>query len=135
LEWVVIVPYKAQAELIRRRLRRKLTASQDLNLQERVATVDSFQGGECSRVVYGFTRSNQNGNVGFLRELRRLNVAMTRTQEQLVMVGDAETLTQAQDRPFRETMEALREHVQYQGEWLSAEECQARLVALGEPLS
>ncbi|MFI0409211.1 AAA domain-containing protein [Actinomadura sp. 3N508] len=58
-----------------------------------VGTVDSFQGGEREVILYGFTRSNDAGRVGFLRELRRANVAFTRAQFQLVLVGDLTTLT------------------------------------------
>jgi hypothetical protein len=127
LDWVVIVPYRAQAQLIRRKLAQKLPAAPSLSLDEKVATVDSFQGGECSRVIYGFTRSNDQGKVGFLRELRRLNVAMTRARQQLVLVGDLDTLTRAKDSPFRDLAQALKAHVQRTGEVLSYAEYQARL--------
>ncbi len=129
LDWVVIVPYRAQARRIRHELARRLPAAPDLNLDERVATVDSFQGGECDRVIYGFTRSNHERKVGFLRELRRLNVAMTRARKQLVLVGDAATLTQARNTPFRNMAQALQAHVQRTGELLSYDECQARLTS------
>lgn len=129
LDWVVIVPYRAQAQLIRRKLARKLPAAPGLNLDERVATVDSFQGGECNRVIYGFTRSNDQRKVGFLRELRRLNVAMTRARQQLVLVGDLGTLTRAKNEPFRDMVQALKAHVQRRGELLSYDECQARLAS------
>jgi len=129
LDWVVIVPYRAQAGRIRHELARRLPAAPDLNLDERVATVDSFQGGECDRVIYGFTRSNREHRVGFLRELRRLNVAMTRAMKQLVLVGDVSTLTQAHDVPFRNMAQALLAHVREKGELLSYEECQRRLAS------
>jgi hypothetical protein len=127
LDWIVIVPYRAQAQRIRRELARRLPAAPDLNLDERVATVDSFQGGECDQVIYGFTRSNYECRVGFLRELRRLNVAITRARKQLVLVGDVATLTQARNISFRNLAQALLAHVQQMGELLSYVECQARL--------
>jgi superfamily I DNA/RNA helicase len=127
LDWAVIVPYRAQAALIRQELARRLPAAPDLNLEERVATVDSFQGGERDRILYGFTRSNRQGEVGFLRELRRLNVALTRARQQLVLVGDAITLTQAHNVSFRDVARALLTHTRQVGELLSYEECQVRL--------
>ena len=128
-DWVVIVPYRAQALQVRRELNNRLPAAPDLNLQERISTVDSFQGGECEYVIYGFTRSNATHNIGFLRELRRLNVAMTRAQRQLVLIGDMATLTQARDAPFREVMRMLVNHVRQVGDYLPYKECQARLAS------
>jgi superfamily I DNA and/or RNA helicase len=127
LNWAVIVPYRAQARLIRRELTQRLPSAPGLRLEEQVATVDSFQGGERDRILYGFTRSNLRGQVGFLRELRRLNVAITRAREQLVLVGDALTLTQARDIPFRDLARVLLAHVQQVGELLTHDECQTRL--------
>jgi len=125
-EWVVIVPYRAQADFIVQQLHARLGVI-DFKLQDRVSTVDSFQGGEKNKVIYGFTRSNTHGGVGFLKELRRLNVAMTRAKQQLVMVGDTSTLINASDGGFRRMAIALRDYVRQHGELLSYTECQERL--------
>ncbi len=107
VEWGVIVPYKKQAENIRRVLRLRRRALPEAVLQDWVATVDAFQGKERDLIIYGFTRSNARGNVGFLAELRRLNVSLTRAKRQLVLVGDAPMLTQARDAAFAHLMQAL----------------------------
>lgn len=127
-EWVVIVPYKAQAELIRRLLKFHIgNEVQGKSFHERVATVDSFQGGECQKVIYGFTRSNRENKIGFLKEPRRLNVALTCPKEQLVLIGDASTLSRAQNEAFRTLFNALQEHAIQQGDFLSYEDCRQRL--------
>ncbi|MFE6333526.1 DEAD/DEAH box helicase [Streptomyces sp. NPDC057798] len=120
-EWAVIVPYRAQAALVRSRLAPPAAGGGD------VATVDSFQGGERDVVLYGFTRSNPGGNVGFLDELRRANVAFTRARRQLVLVGDLNTLTRATDPEFRDLARALREHVDTQGQILRCRDLRALL--------
>ena len=58
----------------------------------RVGTVDSFQGQETDLVVFSATRSNAFGDMGFLRDPRRLCVAITRARRGLILVGDAHTL-------------------------------------------
>ena len=58
----------------------------------RVGTVDSFQGQETDLVVFSATRSNAFGDMGFLRDPRRLCVAITRARRGLVVVGDVKTL-------------------------------------------
>ncbi len=131
IDWLVIVPYQEQATCIRTRLQ-QLTADYQLDLQARVATVDSFQGGECQKVLYSFTRSNSRHAIGFLSELRRLNVALTRAQEQLILVGDSTTLSNATragqpDEPFQILMKALIQHARQEGEYLSSHECRMRL--------
>lgn len=125
-EWIVIVPYKAQADYIISLLE-KLIEMPDFHWNERIATVDSFQGGERKTIIYGFTRSNTAGNVGFLTDLRRFNVAITRAKQQLVLVGDFSTLTSTNDPGFRELMLSLRRYVKECGELLTYEECQRRL--------
>ena len=126
LEWIVIVPYKAQAQCVITLLQ-KHVEMHGIPLEDRVATVDSFQGGERDKVIYSFTRSNSRGEVGFLTELRRLNVAMTRSREQLVMIGDFSTLRNATDVPFRDLVRHLYEYSRKCGEVLSYEQCQLRL--------
>lgn len=91
----VIVPYRKQAEVIRRELRQRGCGWSEDALLNRIATVDSFQGRELDVVLFGFTRSNAEGRIGFLAELRRLNVSLTRARRQLVLVGDSVTLSNA----------------------------------------
>jgi superfamily I DNA and/or RNA helicase len=114
-EWVVIVPYRAQARLIIHELSKRID-SPDIALAERVATVDSFQGGERPKVIYGFTRSNEKGLIGFLKELRRLNVALTRAQQNIILVGNFYMLTRAQNLPFRNLMSGLYAYAQRSGD-------------------
>jgi ATP-dependent RNA/DNA helicase IGHMBP2 len=59
-----------------------------------VNTIDSFQGQERDIVYIGLTRSNDNNEIGFLSDVRRMNVAMTRARKKLVVVGDSATLSQ-----------------------------------------
>ncbi|MER7278775.1 AAA domain-containing protein [Dactylosporangium sp. NPDC000244] len=108
-DWAVIVPFNAQKELLIERLGEPATT-------EHVGSVDSFQGGERDLVVFGFTRSNAGGDIGFLRELRRFNVAITRARRQLVLVGDLSTLRAARDEPFRELMVAMGRHLAGHGD-------------------
>ena len=80
----VITPYAAQARL----LREKLPTS-----ELEIDTVDGFQGREKEAIVISLVRSNERGEIGFLSDLRRMNVAMTRARRKLLMVGDSATLS------------------------------------------
>jgi superfamily I DNA and/or RNA helicase len=57
-----------------------------------VNTVDGFQGQERDVIVISLVRSNDEGNIGFLRDLRRMNVAITRARMKLIILGDRSTL-------------------------------------------
>jgi len=81
----IITPYNAQVELLREKLR-----GADISIE--VNTVDGFQGREKEAVVISLVRSNPRGEVGFLAEPRRLNVAITRARRHLAVVGDTDTL-------------------------------------------
>lgn len=80
----VIAPYRAQVETIRGLL------PKDVRIVAQ--TVDGFQGQERDVIYISLTRSNEDGNIGFLSEHRRMNVAMTRARRKLVVVGDSATL-------------------------------------------
>jgi len=84
---VVLSPYAKQVSRVRTALRRAGVEG------VRVGSVDSFQGQEADIVVFSATRSNQEGSLGFVRDARRLNVALTRAKRGLVVVGDAVTLS------------------------------------------
>lgn len=124
-EWAVIVPYTAQVRAVTQAIVELIGNEAAVRLN--VGSVDSFQGGERQVVLYGFTRSNPHGNVGFLRELRRANVAFTRAKDQLVLVGDMTTLTRSRDAGFRDLALALRDHVAAAGEIRRYEEVLDRI--------
>jgi superfamily I DNA and/or RNA helicase len=89
----VIAPYRAQINY----LKDAIEDSEMLNgllLQRRlsVGTVDSFQGQERDIIAITLTRSNPQGEIGFLSDIRRMNVGMTRARRKLLLVGDSSTL-------------------------------------------
>ena len=89
----VISPYKQQINL----LKTQFEHSPDLQKYKEnisVNTIDSFQGQERDVVYISLTRSNDKGEIGFLSDIRRMNVAMTRARKKLVVIGDSATLGQ-----------------------------------------
>ncbi|MEU5987644.1 AAA domain-containing protein [Spirillospora sp. NPDC047418] len=108
-DWAVILPYQAQVGLVTEMLAGRI--GDDERAAAGVGTVDSFQGGERDLIVFGFTRSNASGAIGFLNELRRANVAFSRPRRMLILVGDSTTLTRATDPAFRDMAESLLRHV------------------------
>jgi superfamily I DNA and/or RNA helicase len=57
-----------------------------------VDTVDSFQGSECDVIIISLVRSNTEQDIGFLKDIRRMNVAMTRARRKLIIIGDGSTI-------------------------------------------
>ncbi len=88
----VISPYRAQVQYLRRLIKR-LSFFRPFRKNISVDTVDGFQGQERDVIVISMVRSNDEGNIGFLRDLRRMNVAMTRARMKLTIIGSVETLT------------------------------------------
>jgi ATP-dependent RNA/DNA helicase IGHMBP2 len=89
----IISPYKQQVD----QLKSLLLQSPDLLAYgDKIAvnTIDSFQGQERDMVYISMTRSNPENRIGFLSDIRRMNVAMTRARKKLVVVGDSATLAQ-----------------------------------------
>lgn len=89
----VISAYKSQVKLIKNKLNKILPKEL---VGEMVATLDSYQGQERDIILYSFTKSSGDSpkkrRIGFLNELRRLNVAMTRCKKMLILIGDMEFL-------------------------------------------
>lgn len=89
----IIAPYRHQVELLKQLVLKDTMFKTYANFTT-VNTVDSFQGQERDVIYISLTRSNADNNIGFLSEIRRMNVAMTRARKKLVMIGDSSTLGQ-----------------------------------------
>lgn len=91
IDFGIISPYKAQVQYLRSKIK-----GNDALLPYRhlftVNTVDGFQGQERDVIFISLVRANEEGQIGFLRDLRRMNVAITRARMKLVILGDAATL-------------------------------------------
>ncbi|KAA9374260.1 hypothetical protein F5972_32340 [Microbispora cellulosiformans] len=124
-DWAIILPYAAQIGLVTSLLARQV--SDENAVARRVATVDSFQGGQHDTILFGFTLSNPGHRVGFLREVRRSNVAFSRAKQRLILVGDLSTLLNAADPGFRDLAGALHDHVRATGDLRSYREIMRRL--------
>lgn len=92
VDFAVISPYQAQIHLLRRLIRRS-NKLRPIRKHITVETVDAFQGQERDVVILSFVRQNEAGQIGFLQDLRRINVAMTRARHKLMLVGDSATLS------------------------------------------
>jgi superfamily I DNA and/or RNA helicase len=87
----VISPYKAQVTQIRYLIKRNDFLKR-LRKSISVDTVDGFQGQERDIIIISMVRSNDEGNIGFLNDLRRMNVAITRARMKLIIIGNSDTM-------------------------------------------
>ncbi|RMG08929.1 MAG: AAA family ATPase [Planctomycetota bacterium] len=104
----VVAPYYAQVRILRELLAPEVSGGLE------VSSVDGFQGREKEALVVDLVRSNDAGRLGFLRDVRRMNVALTRARRFLLVVGDSATLG---DDPY---YAAFLAEVERQGAYLSA---------------
>ena len=88
----IISPYRAQVQYLRRQLKKREFFKPYRSLIS-VNTVDGFQGQERDIILISLVRANDEGQIGFLRDLRRMNVAITRARMKLIILGDASTMT------------------------------------------
>ncbi len=105
----IIAPYAAQVRLLRSRL--------DLDGLE-VDTVDGFQGREKEVVIVTLVRSNDRGEIGFLSDTRRTNVALTRARRGLIVIGDSATL--GGDRFYADMLQYFEQIDGYRTVWDSS---------------
>lgn len=101
----LISPYAGQVAL----------AQENLPKELRVSTVDSFQGQEKENIIVSLVRSNDQGEIGFLKDHRRMNVALTRAKEQLFIIGDSSTL--AKDPYFSSLLDYAEKINAYKSVW------------------
>ena len=105
----IISPYRAQVQYLRSQLKKKEWFKPFRHLIT-VNTVDGFQGQERDIVIISLVRSNDEGQIGFLRDLRRMNVAITRARMKLIILGDVLTMTRHPFyRKLYEYIEALKQ--------------------------
>ncbi len=103
----VISPYRAQVELMKDMFRQIPNVT--------VNTIDSFQGQERDVIYISMVRSNAEGEIGFLKDYRRMNVAMTRARKKLVIIGDSATL--GGDKFYEEFLAYCEENNAYRTAW------------------
>ncbi|GGH23683.1 DUF2075 domain-containing protein [Sphingobacterium alkalisoli] len=110
----IITPYRRQAILL------KEIIEQDEELQPfaalvQINTIDSFQGQEKDIVYISLTRSNTEQQIGFLSDVRRMNVAMTRAKKKLIVIGDTSTI--GQHRFYKDFLDYIESINRYHSVW------------------
>lgn len=106
----VILPYRAQVEVVKKRMKDSVALATHLERID-INSVDAFQGQERDMIFISLVRSNAKGEIGFLKEYRRMNVAMTRAKHKLVIVGDSATV--GLDPYFGRMMDYIQKHGEY----------------------
>ena len=100
-----ISPYSGQVLMAKERLPKKV----------RISTIDSFQGQEKEIIFLSLVRSNDDCEIGFLKDYRRMNVAITRAKEQLVVIGDSATI--GADAFYQAFLNYVEQHGTYRTVW------------------
>jgi superfamily I DNA and/or RNA helicase len=107
VDFGIISPYKSQVQLLRRLIKNEKELKQ-LFPYITVNTVDGFQGQERDVILISMVRGNDEGRIGFLGDLRRMNVAITRARMKLIILGDTSTLSKT--RFYRKLIEHVTEN-------------------------
>lgn len=107
VDFGIISPYKSQVQLLRRLIKQDKELKQLLPYIT-VNTVDGFQGQERDVILISMVRGNDEGRIGFLGDLRRMNVAITRARMKLIILGDTSTLSKT--RFYRKLIEHVTEN-------------------------
>lgn len=107
VDFGIISPYKSQVQLLRRLIKNEKELKQ-LFPYITVNTVDGFQGQDRDVILISMVRGNDEGRIGFLGDLRRMNVAITRARMKLIILGDTSTLSKT--RFYRKLIEHVTEN-------------------------
>ena len=110
----IISPYKEQIELLKEQLTDFDHSAYPIN-ELAVKTIDGFQGEECDVIYISLVRSNPTSEIGFLSDIRRMNVALTRAKKKLVVIMDTATIG---NHPFYKSfIEYCEKHNFYKSAW------------------
>ncbi len=90
-------------------------AKENLSKQLRISTIDSFQGQEKENIILSLVRSNEDGEIGFLKDYRRMNVALTRAKEKLFVIGDSATI--GADKFYNAFLQYVEKEGSYRTVW------------------
>ncbi|HEX8549181.1 MAG TPA: AAA domain-containing protein [Cytophagaceae bacterium] len=112
LDIAIISPYKAQVNLLKEKL---LDFEFKDKLKVTINTIDGFQGQEKDIVYMSLVRSNEKGEIGFLQDTRRMNVALTRARKKLVVLGDSATL--AGHKFYKDYLDYIERIDAYKSAW------------------
>lgn len=108
----IISPYKDQVKYISALIEEE---EEYRGFDIQVNSIDGFQGQEKDVIYISLVRSNDQGEIGFLKDYRRLNVAMTRARKRLIIIGDGVTL--GQDKMYSALMEHVEQKAHFQSAW------------------
>lgn len=129
LDCAIITPYSGQEEEVKQSLRKHLlfhSAFQGKVLPENikgyldkiVATVDSMQGGERELILLSLVRANDENNIGFNSDLRRLNVSISRARNKLLIFGDLKTFLESENSEIAKAFSLTSSHVKKHGTYV-----------------
>lgn len=111
LSVAVLTGYGAQRSILERRFAN--TQKSCVNIEVEWNTVDAVQGRQADIVIYSVTRSNRAGTIGFLKETSRLNVALSRCKQNLLLVGDHAFFSNVSgENPFKRVLQYIEQHPQ-----------------------
>ncbi|MFZ2310050.1 MAG: AAA domain-containing protein [Patescibacteria group bacterium] len=125
----IIAPYQAQVNLLKKKLRKELLFNKylarqvtpkniDKILDHLIKTVDSIQGGERKIVFVSLVRSNDNQEIGFNKDICRLNVAMSRAQETLIIIGNSQPFLGCQHQDISQAFSQIVKYVKKHGSYV-----------------
>jgi len=109
----IISPYREQVLYIREQVNDFFDDASHIQMD--INTIDSFQGQERDVIYISLVRSNEKGEIGFLKDYRRMNVAMTRARKKLVVIGDSATL--GKDPFYEAFLEYCEKQEAYKSAW------------------
>ncbi|MBC7473679.1 MAG: AAA family ATPase [Candidatus Sericytochromatia bacterium] len=109
----IISPYKDQVTLLKKLLNHQIILPDNIKLV--INTIDGFQGQEKDIIYISLVRSNDESNIGFLSDIRRMNVAMTRAKKKLIIIGDSSTI--ASDKFYKDFLDYIDSINSYSSAW------------------
>lgn len=129
LDLAIIAPYQAQVNLLKKKLRKDLLFNKYLSTQVNsgnidrvldhlVKTVDSIQGGERKIVFASLVRSNDNQEIGFNKDICRLNVAISRAQDTLIIIGNSQPFLDCEHQDISQAFSQIIKYVKKHGSYV-----------------